>query len=87
MGESNSRGSSSQSSRRPSPAEEFPSAIWMRIERAKEPTAPQTREALAELCREISLLPDGRLYSLARTVDDPADIEQEITTLIQALAD
>ena len=24
---------------------------------------------------------------IARTVDDPADIEQEITTLIQALAD
>ncbi len=50
MGESNSRGSSSQSSHRSSPAEEFPSTIWIRIEQAKEPTAPQSREALAELC-------------------------------------
>ncbi len=50
MGESNSRGSSSQSSHRSSSAEDFPSTIWMRIEQAKEPTAPQSREALAELC-------------------------------------
>jgi DNA-directed RNA polymerase specialized sigma24 family protein len=50
VGESDSRGSSSQSSRRSSPSEEFPSTIWMRIEQAKEPTAPQSREALAELC-------------------------------------
>jgi len=35
------------------------------------------------IARAIALLRD----EIARTVDDPADIEQEITTLIQALAD
>ncbi len=50
MGELNSRGRSAESSHRSSRAEEFPSTIWMRVERAKEPTEPQSREALAELC-------------------------------------
>jgi hypothetical protein len=50
VGESNSKGSSSQNPRRAQLAEEFPSTIWMRIEQAKEPTAPQSREALAEIC-------------------------------------
>src|SRR5271157_4577773 len=50
MGESNSRGSSSQNSRSLTSAEEFPSTIWMRVEQAKQSTAPQSQEALAELC-------------------------------------
>jgi DNA-directed RNA polymerase specialized sigma24 family protein len=50
VGESNSEGTSSQNPRRAQPAEEFPSTIWMRVEQAGEPTAPQSREALAELC-------------------------------------
>ncbi len=49
MGKSNSGDSSSWNPRRSS-SEEFPSTIWMRIEQAKEPTTPQSREALAELC-------------------------------------
>ncbi len=50
MGKSDSGGSPSRSSRNSSAADDFPSTIWMRIEQAKEPRTPQSREALAELC-------------------------------------
>ncbi len=75
MGDSNSRGSPSPGSRRSLAAEEFPSTIWMRIEQAKEPCAPQSREALAELC-EAYWHPD---YAFIRRKGNDPDRAADLT--------
>ena len=82
MDASNSKGSSSQSSRRPSSAEEFPSTIWMRVEQAKEATTPQSREALAELCEAYWHPVYAFIRRKGNDPDRAADLTQGFFTVI-----
>jgi RNA polymerase sigma factor (sigma-70 family) len=82
VNESNSRGSSSQGSRRWSSAEEFPSTIWMRIEQAKETTAPHSREALAELCEAYWQPVYAFIRRKGNDPDRAADLTQGFFTVL-----
>ncbi len=84
MGQNDSGGSSSRSSRRSSPSDEFPSTIWMRVEQAKESAAPHSRQALAELCEAYWHPVYAFIRRKGNDPDRAADLTQGFfTTLIE----
>jgi DNA-directed RNA polymerase specialized sigma24 family protein len=82
VGESNSRGSSSLNSRRLTSAEEFPSTIWVRVEQAKQSTAPQSQEALAELCKAYWHPVYAFIRRKGNDPDRAADLTQSFFTVL-----
>jgi RNA polymerase sigma factor (sigma-70 family) len=70
-----------QSALRRSP-DEFPSTVWMRIEKARDAGAPQSGEALAELCEAYWQPVYAFLRRKGNDPDQAADLTQDFFALL-----
>lgn len=64
------------------PSEEFPSTVWMRIEQAKDPAKPRSREALSELCEAYWHPVYAFIRRKGNDPDRAADLTQGFFTLV-----
>jgi DNA-directed RNA polymerase specialized sigma24 family protein len=80
--ESESTGSERPQSVSPRPPDQFPSTVWMRIEKARDPGAPQSGEALAELCEAYWQPVYAFLRRKGNDPDRAADLTQDFFALL-----
>jgi hypothetical protein len=66
----------------------FPTTRWSQVVAAGDRAGPAAREALAERCSACWHPLHGEILrdEIARTVADPADVEDEVRALFAALA-
>ena len=84
MGAPDSRKSGSQSpqSEPQRSADEFPSTVWMRIEKVRDSSAADSREALAELCEAYWRPVYAFIRRKGNDPDRAADLTQDFFTLL-----